>query len=262
MPAIGTGPSLPGSAFTGSPSAPRATIFSAGAATPTHGPCIENGLAAPPSPTPPTVNTNGAYHAGVTMVCTCCQPRGSAGSDGSGGGFWPQSPPVLPAAATTTAPMTFTAKLTAAPRVDSSTVLPTLKQAASLMLITPAPRLAAWTTARARLRTDAAAGVALGSFLSVLLSVGSNASDAWRSEIRRASGATPTKPSVGAGRPAMMEATRVPWASQSLSPSPSARTKSPPGSTGTRGDAFTPVSMMATVTPAPVANLCASATPR
>ena len=35
--------------------------------------------------------------------------------------------------------------------------------------------------------------------------------------------------------------------------------QSPPGSAGTRGDPFTPVSMTATVTPAPVANFCASA---
>src|SRR5262249_48036837 len=105
----GTGPSLPGKASTGSPSGPSAVMFSAGAAAPTHGPCIEKGLGAPLWPTPPMVSTNGAYHAGVTIVCTCCQPRGAPGDHGSGGGFCAQSPPVLPAATMTTAPLTLTA---------------------------------------------------------------------------------------------------------------------------------------------------------
>lgn len=60
----------------------------------------------------------------------------------------------------------------------------------------------------------------------------------------------------------MMDAVRVPWASQSDRPLPAWSTKSPPGSAGTRGEASTPVSITATVTPAPVANLWASATPR
>ena len=57
----------------------------------------------------PTVRTNGEYQAGETMVCTFCQPRGSAGTAASGGGFWVQSPPELPAATTMTAPLTLTA---------------------------------------------------------------------------------------------------------------------------------------------------------
>jgi hypothetical protein len=70
------------------------------------------------------------------------------------------------------------------------------------------------------------------------------------------------KPSVGAGRPAMIDAVNVPWESQSDIPLPTASTKSPPGRAGTRGDPFTPVSMTATVTPSPVANFCASASRR
>ncbi|COV16562.1 Uncharacterised protein [Mycobacterium tuberculosis] len=109
VPAMGTGPSRPCSAFTGSPVSPSATMFSAGAATSTHGPCIENELGIPVWPIPPTLNTSGAYHAGVTTVCTLFQPRGSPGVDGSGAGFCTQSPPVLPAATTTTTPLTLTA---------------------------------------------------------------------------------------------------------------------------------------------------------
>ncbi len=93
----------------------------------------------------------------------------------------------------TTAFMTLTAWARAAPRVDSFTGLRTLKQAASLMLITPALRLAACTTARARLRMVPAAGVWLGSFwLAWFWSMGSKASEVRRTEISRASGATPT----------------------------------------------------------------------
>ena len=57
----------------------------------------------------PTVSTNGEYQAGDTIVCTSFQPRGSAGSAGSGGGFWVQFSPVLPAAATITTPLSLTA---------------------------------------------------------------------------------------------------------------------------------------------------------
>ena len=74
----------------------------------------------------------------------------------------------------------------------------------------------------------------------------------------RASGAMPMNPSVGAGRPAMIDAVSVPCESQSDMPLPPPSTKSPPGSAGTRGEPFTPVSITATVTPAPVANFCAS----
>src|SRR5687767_12757895 len=101
-------------------------MFSAGAAAPTHGPDIENVLGCPFSAIPPTVSTSGEYQAGDTMVCTPCQPRGSAGSAGLGGGFWLQSPPVLPAATTTTAPLTLTAYSMAAPRLFSSMRLVTL----------------------------------------------------------------------------------------------------------------------------------------
>jgi hypothetical protein len=87
---------------------------------------------------------------------------------------------------------------------------------------------------------------------------GWNASEVWRSDRIRAAGATPTNPSVGADRPAMIDAVSVPWLSQSDIPSPALSTKSPPGSAGTRGEPFTPVSMTATVTPAPVANFWAS----
>ncbi len=84
-------------------------MFSAGAATPTHGPCMENELGTPFWPMPPTVSTKGAYQAGVTTVCTLFQPRGSLGVDASGIGFCEQSPPVLPAATTTTAFLALTA---------------------------------------------------------------------------------------------------------------------------------------------------------
>lgn len=56
----------------------------------------------------------------------------------------------------------------------------------------------------------------------------------------------------------MIDAVSVPWESQSFMPSPTLSTKSPPGRAGTRAEPFTPVSMTATVTPAPVANFCAS----
>src|SRR5215208_6770721 len=101
-------------------------MFSAGAAAPTHGPFIEKLLGNPFWATPPTVSTSGEYHAGLTIVCTWLQPRGSAGSAGSGGGFWLQSWPVLPAATMITAPLTLTAKLIAAPRPDSLIGLVTL----------------------------------------------------------------------------------------------------------------------------------------
>ena len=84
-------------------------MFSAGAAAPTHGPDIEKLLGWPFWAMPPTVSTSGEYQAGETMVCTCFQPRGSAGIAGSGGGFWVQSWPVLPAATMMTAPLTLTA---------------------------------------------------------------------------------------------------------------------------------------------------------
>src|SRR4051794_5630262 len=90
-------------------------MFSAGAAAPTHGPDIEKVLGCPLGPMPPTVSTSGEYQAGDTIVCTCFQPRGSAGIAGSGGGFCVQSWPVLPAATTTTAPFTLTAYSMAAP---------------------------------------------------------------------------------------------------------------------------------------------------
>ncbi|KGI66212.1 hypothetical protein EU78_00640 [Mycolicibacterium rufum] len=130
------------------------------------------------------------------------------------------------------------------------------------MLMTWAPMLAACTIARARLRSDPAVCVAFGSLGSVRVPTGWKLSEVWRSERIRASGATPMNASVGAGRPAMTAAVRVPWASQSDIPFPAWSTKSPPGSAGTRGDPFTPVSMTATVTPAPVANRCASASRR
>lgn len=57
----------------------------------------------------PTVRTSGEYQAGLTIVCTWRQPRGSVGIAGSGGGFCVQSCPVLPAATTTTAFLTLTA---------------------------------------------------------------------------------------------------------------------------------------------------------
>jgi hypothetical protein len=56
----------------------------------------------------------------------------------------------------------------------------------------------------------------------------------------------------------MIDAVNVPCESQSDTPLPALSTKSPPGWAGTRGEPFTPVSMTATVTPAPVANFCAS----
>jgi hypothetical protein len=56
----------------------------------------------------------------------------------------------------------------------------------------------------------------------------------------------------------MIDAVNVPCESQSDMPLPALSTKSPPGWAGTRGEPFTPVSMTATVTPAPVANFCAS----
>ena len=104
---------------------------------------------------------------------------------------------------------------------------------------------------------DPAVWEVFGSFMFCCAPLGEKFSEVGRSEMSLASGATPTKPSVGDGLPAMMDAVRVPWESQSCSPSPSA-TKSPPGCAGTRGEALTPVSITATVTPAPVANFCAS----
>jgi len=64
---------------------------------------------------------------------------------------------------------------------------------------------------------------------------------------------------VADDHPAMIEAVSVPWESQSDIPLPALSTKSPPGSAGTRGEPLTPVSMTATVIPAPVANFWASA---
>lgn len=127
------------------------------------------------------------------------------------------------------------------------------------MLITCAPRFAACTTARARLRSDPAVWVVFGSLGSWRAPTGWKASEVWRSDSTRAFGATPMNPSVGAPRPAMIDAVNVPCESQSDIPLPAWSTKSPPGSAGTRGEPFTPVSMTATVTPAPVANFCASA---
>ena len=92
---------------------------------------------------------------------------------------------------------------------------------------------------------------------------GEKLSEVWRNDRIRASGATPTNAFVGAGRPAMTAAVRVPCASQSDMPFPAWSTKSPPGfSTGTRGEPFTPVSMTATVTPDTVSNFCAWAKPK
>ena len=88
------------------------------------------------------------------------------------------------------------------------------------MLMTCAPMLAACTMARARLRSDPAVWVALGSLGSVREPTGWKLSDVWRSDRMRASGATPTNASVGAGRPAMTAAVSVPCASQSLIPLP------------------------------------------
>lgn len=48
----------------------------------------------------------------------------------------------------------------------------------------------------------------------------SKAALAWRIAMIVAAGATPVKASPGAGRPAMIPATAVPWASQSSRPSP------------------------------------------
>lgn len=127
------------------------------------------------------------------------------------------------------------------------------------MLMICAPMLAACTMARARLRSEPAVWVEFGSLGSLRAPTGEKLSEVWRSDRILASGATPTNASVGAGRPAMTAAVRVPCASQSDMPLPAASTKSPPGSAGTRGEPFTPVSMTATVTPAPVANFCASA---
>ena len=127
------------------------------------------------------------------------------------------------------------------------------------MLITWAPRLAACTIDRARLRSEPAVCVVLGSFGSLRAPTGWKWSEVCRNDRILASGATPTKASVGAGLPPMMDAVSVPWASQSDIPSPPASTKSPPGSAGTRRSPFTPVSMTATVIPAPVANFWASA---
>ena len=126
------------------------------------------------------------------------------------------------------------------------------------MLMTCAPRLAACTIARARLRSEPAVCVVLGSLGSVRAPTGWKLSDVCRNDRMRASGATPMKPSVGAGRPAMIDAVSVPCESQSDIPLPAWSTKSPPGSAGTRGEPLTPVSMTATVIPAPVANFCAS----
>jgi hypothetical protein len=89
-----TGPSSPGRAFTGA-SPDRATVRSPGEATPTHGPFIDNSAGRPASVTAATGSTSGAYHAGVTMVCTALQPNGSAGLAADGAGFWTHEPAVL-----------------------------------------------------------------------------------------------------------------------------------------------------------------------
>ncbi len=71
----------------------------------------------------------------------------------------------------------------------------------------------------------------------------------------RASGATPAYPLAASGAPAMSPATRVPWPSQSSSPrvSTPVSMRSPPGTSRSpnAGPGRTPVSMTATVTPAP-----------
>ena len=113
--------------------------------------------------------------------------------------------------------------------------------------------------ARPRLRSEPAVWVEFGSFGSERAFVGWNASEVCRKDSIRTSGATPMNPSVGAGRPPMIDAVSVPCESQSCMPLPPLSTKSPPGSAGTRAEPFTPVSITATVTPAPVANFCASA---
>src|SRR4051812_49707433 len=109
-------------------------MFSAGAAAPTQGPFIEKLLGSPFSAIPPTVSTSGEYHAGLTIVCTCFQPRGSAGIAASCGGFLQHSLPVVPAPAMMYAPLTLTAQLLAAPRPHLFVGRVTFLQAASLLV--------------------------------------------------------------------------------------------------------------------------------
>ena len=101
--------------------------------------------------------------------------------------FW------FPAAATITASLTVAAYQTAAAIARWSRGSAAETQAATLTLITPAPVLAACTTARARVATVPAfrcdppsPGL-----------TGSNAREDWRMEISVACGATPATPSGG-----------------------------------------------------------------
>src|SRR5271167_471113 len=67
------------------------------AATSTHGPARVNADAAPSGLTEPTVNTKSSYHAGLTATVVVCQLASARWA-----GHCP-APPLLPAAATTTA---------------------------------------------------------------------------------------------------------------------------------------------------------------
>jgi hypothetical protein len=154
---------------------------------------------------------------------------------------------LFPAAATITASLSTAAYRSAAPNSACSTVLPAGRQVTAETLMTRAPRSAARTMARANTATSSAARAVTGSSPALR---GANRADVERMEITRAPGATPEKPSLP-GWPAIRPATRVPWPSQSVSPSP-VSTKSPPASTfGSRGPGRTPVSMTATVCPSP-----------
>jgi hypothetical protein len=82
---------------------------------------------------------------------------------------------------------------------------------------------------RARLRSEPAVCVVFGSLGSVREPTGWKLSDVWRSDRIRASGATPMNASVGAGRPPMIDAVSVPWASSRTSRCrPCRRSRRPP----------------------------------
>src|SRR5262249_103929 len=135
-------------------------------------------------------------HAGVTIVDTSCQSRGSVGRSGSNTGFWPHefSSPTFPAAATITTSLSTAAYRTAAPSAACSIGAAALMHAVTEMFITRTPRFAKCTIARASVAMSPAFSRISPSSPAAGFA-GPNAADDCRTDISVTSGATPTTPS-------------------------------------------------------------------
>src|SRR3984893_3482693 len=198
------------------------TMFSPGAAIPTHGRAIVNFDGWPLGVSEPTDSTYGCHQDGTETEVTPAQLRGSSGRPKSVSGLDSHAAPLaepaaplLPAAATITASLSTAAYRMAAPSAPWSTLRSAGRQVTPATVITRAPRSAACTIARPNAVTSTIARAMVGSPPAPRAE---NFPDVTRNDTNRAPGAMPAKPSL-LGWTAIRPATAVPRPSQSARPS-------------------------------------------